>query len=111
MSTSLRWKRLENVVPCILKCLNNYCDMDSVPKRNAIGKAILKKWADRDSQFIRFLNGNMKDCSSSNLCYVDVEDAMVNFDTWVTDWDSGLTEEEKALVQDKSWQRGLVFFN
>ena len=46
-----------------------------------MGKAILKKWTDRDSQLIRFLNVNMKDCSSSNLCYVDVEDAMVNFDT------------------------------
>ena len=78
--------------------------------RNIIGKVILKKWTDRDSQLIRFLNGNTKDCSS-NLCYVDDEDAMVNFDTWVTDWDSGLTEEEKALVQDKSWRRGLVFFN
>ena len=53
---------------------------------------------------IRFLNGNTKDRSSSNLYYVDVEDAMVNFDTWVTEWDSGLTEEEKVLVQDKSWQ-------
>ena len=36
---------------------------------------------------------------------------MVNFDTWVTDWDSGLTEEEKALVQEKSWRRGLLFLN
>jgi hypothetical protein len=103
--SSLRLKSLENIAPCILKCLNNYCDMDSVPKRN------VKKWADRDSQFICFLNGNMKDCSSSNLCYVDVEDAIDNFDTWVTDWDSGLNEEEKLLVQDKSWRRGLVFFN
>ena len=64
-----------------------------------VGKVILKKQAERDSQLIRFLNGNMKDCSSSNLCCVDVEDAMLNFDTWVTDQDSGLTEEEKALVQ------------
>ena len=76
-----------------------------------MGKTILKKWTDRDYQLIRFLNGNMKDCSSSNLCYVDVEDAMVNVDTWVTDWDTGLTEEEKVLVQDKSWRRDLVFFN
>ena len=75
-------------------------------------KTILKNWADRDSQLIRFVNGNMKDCSSFNLCYVNVEDAMVNFDTWVTDWDSGLAEEEKVLVQEeKSWRRGLVFFN
>jgi hypothetical protein len=72
----------------ILECMN----------RSDIGKAILKKWTDRDFQLIliRFLNGNTKDCSSFNLCYVDVEEAMVNFDTWVTDWDSGLTEEEKA---------------
>ena len=76
-----------------------------------MGKAILKKWTDRDSELIRFLNGNTKDFSSSNLCYVDVEDAMVNFDTWVTDWDSGLTDEEKVLVQENSWRRGLVFFN
>ena len=78
--------------------------------RSDIGKAILKKWADRDSQVIRFVNGNMKYCSSSNLFYVDVEDAIVNFDTWVTDWDSGLTEEEKVLVQEKSWRRGVVVF-
>ena len=59
--------------------------------------------ADRDLELIRFLNGN--------LCYVDVEDAMlVNFDTWETDWDTVLlTEEEKLLVHDDSWRRGLVF--
>jgi hypothetical protein len=68
-----------------------------------MGKMILKKWTG-DYQLIRFLNGNTNDCSSSNLWYVDIEDAMVNFDTWVaTDWDSGLTEEEKALAQEKSW--------
>ena len=43
--------------------------------RSDIGKAILKKWINRDSQLIRFVNGNMKDC------YVDVEEAMVHFDT------------------------------
>jgi hypothetical protein len=63
--------------------------------RNIIGQVILKKWAERDSQLIRFLNGNMKDCSSSNICYVDVDDAMVHFDTWVTDWDSGLSNKRK----------------
>ena len=52
---------------------------------------------------IRFINSDTKDTSPSNLCYVDVEDAVVNFDIWVTDWDFGLTEEEKVLVQDKSW--------
>jgi hypothetical protein len=64
-------------------------------KRSCICESILKKWADRDSELIRFLNGN--------LCYVDVEDAMVNFDTWVTNWDTVLTEEEKLLIQDDSW--------
>jgi hypothetical protein len=57
------------------------------------------------------MNNDTKDTSSSNLCYVDVEDAMVNFDTWVTGWDSGLTEEEKTLMEEKLWRRGLVFFN
>ena len=73
--------------------------------------SILKKWSNRGSQVIRFINGDTEDTSSSNMCYVEVVDAIASFDTWVTDWDSGLTEEEKALVQDKSWSRGLVFFN
>ena len=73
--------------------------------RNALGKSILKKWAQRDSQLIRFLNGDTTDCSSSNLCYVSIEDFIGNFDSWVCDWDSGLT------VQEKSWRRGIVFFN
>ena len=73
-----------------------------IMNRSDTGISILKKWSNRGSQVIRFINGDIEDTSSSNMCYVEVVDAIASFDTWVTDWDSGLTEEEKALVQDKS---------
>ena len=70
--------------------------------------SILKKWREQGS-FIRFLDGNTLNCSVNNLAWVSIKDAMLNFDSWRTDWDADLSKREKDLVNDPTWRSGLSF--
>ena len=59
--------------------------------------------------FVRHIDGNPANNWAANIAWVTLEDAMANFDSWVTDYDILLDEDEKRLVADPAWRNGLVF--
>lgn len=70
--------------------------------------SILAKWREQGS-FIRFKDGDTKNCRADNLEWVSIKDAMDNFHTWTTDWDMNLTRREKRVVETTNWRMGLRF--
>ena len=68
--------------------------------------SIIMKWRTQGS-FIRFIDGDKRNCTVSNLCYVSLEDAMNHIDDWVVDWDAELTRNEIRLVKTKKFRDGL----
>ena len=71
--------------------------------------SIMSKWR-AQGHFIRFIDGNVANCSVRNLCYVSLKDAMEHIDEWKVDWDMNLTADEVALVHRPSWRSLLVCF-
>jgi len=59
--------------------------------------------------FVRHVDGDTTNNASVNLCWVSLEDAMINFENWTTDYDILLEPEELLLVADPAWRRGLIF--
>lgn len=76
--------------------------------RAKLTKSIIRKWRHQKT-FIRFLNGDIHDCRVCNLQYVSLRDALNHIHDWAVDWDMDLTEEERLLVLDENWRRGLSF--
>jgi hypothetical protein len=74
----------------------------------ALTDSILNKWKAQRT-FIRFVDGNTKNCAVSNLHYVLLPDALDHIDNWKVDWDMELTEEEIALVKKPEWRAGWNF--
>ena len=70
--------------------------------------SIIEKWREQ-KHFIRFLDGNKKNCAASNLQYVSLPEAMQNFDAWTFDWDMLLTKKEQRIVMNPQWREGLIF--
>ncbi len=73
-----------------------------------ITTSIIKKWRGQ-GMFIRFIDGNIHNCTPENLVSVSLIDAMAHVDDWVVDWDIHLTKKEINTVKDPSWQEGLMF--
>ena len=80
--------------------------MDSIYAMST--STILAKWKEQGN-FIRFLDGDTHNCAVTNLCNVNIQEAMEHFDEWVFDWDLNLTKKERRLVMDAEWRRGLIF--
>jgi hypothetical protein len=99
---SVQW----NNIRLTSKVFNN----DATTFNSQVTRSILKKWREKGS-FVRFLNGDNRDCSVNNLRDVTLKDALDNIDSWTVDWDLNLTENEKDLVRTKSWRNNLVFFD
>jgi hypothetical protein len=70
--------------------------------------SIINKW-NKQGSFIRFIDGNKRNCHFSNLEYVGLKDTMLNFDVWTVDWDVNLTKKEIKMVNSKQWRDGLRF--
>ena len=75
---------------------------------SALTASILRKWAAQGS-FIRFVDGNTRNCAVSNLQYVHLRDAMAHVADWKVDWDMELSAKERALVMTPEWRARLVF--
>lgn len=67
------------------------------------GPSVLAKWRTR-RQFQCYSDGN----KTTILGHVSLRDAIANFRAWYTDWDLGLTEEEKTVVRDESWRSAVL---
>jgi hypothetical protein len=80
-------------------------DEDSDADEDELTNSILRKW--RNRPFIRFVNGDQRDCSIRNLAMVSLDDAMDHIDDWKVDWDMDLTRREIELVRDPVWRAGL----
>lgn len=84
----------------------------SRPNRTAapsnLTASILRKWR-AQGDFIRFLDGDVRNAAVANLQYVSLPDALAHLGEWVTDIDMELTPAERALVQDPAWRAGLRF--
>ena len=76
--------------------------------QNKLTNSILRKWRKQKS-FIRFLDGDTRNCRVDNLAYVSLEDAMHHIEAWRVDWDMNLSRAEVALVFDDVWRAGLRF--
>jgi len=77
-------------------------------KENKLTTSIIKKW-NKQGGPIRFKNGDTLDLRRANLESVSYKDALEHLDDWKTDILMDLTEEEKALVRDPKWRKGLIF--
>jgi hypothetical protein len=71
-------------------------------------QSILRKWREQ-GQFIRFVDGNVRNAAVTNLEFVSLRQAMQHVHDWKVDWDMELTEEERALVLTPAWRANLVF--
>jgi hypothetical protein len=71
-------------------------------------QSILRKWREQ-GQFIRFVDGNVRNSAVTNLEFVSLRQAMQHVHEWKVDWDMELTEEERALVLTPAWRANLVF--
>lgn len=74
--------------------------------------SILLKWTLRGNEVCRWCDGDKDNSESDNVLLVPIEEAMAHFpnsgvtpDGWCTDWDSGLTDDEKELVMCAAWRR------
>lgn len=83
----------------------------SIKERKRIGRAIINKWNERHSMFIRFIDGDRNNHELTNMALALIPDLLENFDVWTIDWDVDLTEEEIALVRNANWRAGLHFKN
>jgi hypothetical protein len=70
---------------------------------------ILDVWNKRGNVFIQHIDGNTLNNKVDNLKWVNVKDAMDNFDEWITDWGKGLNRRQKRIVNLPSWRAGLIF--
>jgi len=77
--------------------------------RHVNGKRLPTYEAFNKGGFVRHIDGNTANNEAANLAWVALEDAMTNFDEWVTDYDILLDEDEKRLVADPEWRSGLIF--
>jgi hypothetical protein len=68
----------------------------------------LRKWREQ-GQFIRFVDGNVRNCAVTNLQFVSLREAMQHVHDWKVDWDMELTDEERTLVLTPAWRENLVF--
>ena len=116
------WKVFNNTRKHIIHCLANP-SRGKQPRRhfstqqqfsmdqriqNKLTNSILRKWRKQKS-FIRFLDGDTRNCRVDNLAYVSLEDAMNHIEAWRVDWDMNLSRAEVALVFDDVWRAGLRF--
>ena len=74
----------------------------------AMTTSILKTWKAQGT-FVRFKDGDTRNCSVDNLEHVQLENAMRNIDTWTVDWDMDLTPQQIALVRQPEWRKGLKY--
>jgi len=68
-----------------------------------------KYGANNKGGFVRHKDGNTANNEATNIEWVTLEEAMANYDDWVVDFDILLDDEEKRLVADPEWRRGLTF--
>jgi len=50
--------------------------------------------------FVRFIDGDVDNATASNLCYVELGEAVQHAQDWVVDWSLGLTAAEREVVLD-----------
>ena len=81
-----------------------HCDAS----RDTTTASIIQKWKSRDC-FVRYVDGHKLRNIWYNVRVVSLKDAMVNIDTWTTNWQLGLDEAEQQLVQTAKWRKGLLF--
>jgi len=75
-------------------------------KRERLTSSILKKWRERNCWFVRFVNGDTLGCRRENLEWIHLADVLLHPE-YTVDWDCGLTNQERALLEDESWVSGL----
>tara|TARA_B110000858_G_C17769145_1_gene458657 strand:+ start:1348 stop:1584 length:237 start_codon:yes stop_codon:yes gene_type:complete len=75
---------------------------------SVLTSSIIHKWKEQ-GQFIRFIDGDTRNCSVANLEFVSIKDAMSHIDDWKVDWDMNLTKKEIKLVRNPDWRAKLVF--
>ena len=76
--------------------------------KHTMTQSIMQKWSEQNG-FVRFLDGDIRNCPPENLKWVTLKDAMEHVHDWVVDWDMNLSEEERKLVLQDDWQQGLSF--
>lgn len=105
---------------CVAKAFAAKCRSDALVEKNMIllrdfdsvapdemTKSIVTKWREQQI-FVRFMNGDTRDCHHSNLQVVSLKNAMENIDDWTVDWDMYLSDEETQLVQCPAWRLQLL---
>lgn len=69
-----------------------------------IARNIRRKWHEQTKgskgYFIRFIDGNTRNCGVENLTYVSPLEAFQNITKWRVDWDMELTKKEIQFVYD-----------
>jgi hypothetical protein len=69
-----------------------------------IARNIRRKWHEQTKEckgyFIRFIDGNTRNCRVENLTYVSPLEAFQNITNWRVDWDMELTKKEIQFVYD-----------
>jgi hypothetical protein len=70
-------------------------------------ETIMRKWR-KQAVFYRYKDGDKFNAIAKNLQQVTLKEALVNFNTWVCDWDMDLTDNEIAVVNNSAWRYAIV---
>ena len=75
---------------------------------NPIENDIISRW-NNQSYFVHFKNRNRNDCSTYNLEYVTLKEALQNFDVWEVDLDFEMSSEQIKIFKSKTWRSKVDF--